>query len=140
MYIIDPEANESTGKVQLTTSNRAINVDLTVLPPSSSARMGQLSRKTAESVIERSCGDIKLIMYVLSRHDCRRLTYIPFFNIRHNALVEMLARENRAYVQRTMTVYAKMSNGNVNIFIPRSFPGILKTTIANGKMQVFRRD
>jgi len=53
----------------------------------------------------------------------------------HDAPVEMLARENRAHIQRTTSVYAKSSNGNVHIFIPRSFRGILKTTTANGKMK-----
>jgi len=62
-YIIDPDkTNESTGKVHLTTSNGAIDVDLAILPASLSARTRQLSRKTADLALETSCGGIKLRM------------------------------------------------------------------------------
>lgn len=58
-YIIDPDKTmESSGRAELTTSNGAIDVDLAVLPPST--RTGVPSRKTANLVLESSCGSIKL--------------------------------------------------------------------------------
>ncbi|KAF8313380.1 hypothetical protein F5887DRAFT_1237285 [Amanita rubescens] len=120
-YIIDPDkTNESTGKVHFTTSNGAIDVDLAVLPASLSARTGQLSRKTADLALETSCGGIKL-----------RMVRIVLFT----SSFRRKLTENRAHIQRTTTVYVKSSNGNVIIFLPRSFQGILKTTAANGKVK-----
>ena len=48
----------------------------------------------------------------------------------------MVARDNRSNTQRTMTVRARSSNGNVHVCIPRSFRGMLTANTLNGRMKL----
>lgn len=49
----------------------------------------------------------------------------------------MVARDNnRASMQRNMTVRARSSNGNVHICIPRSYHGMLTANTLNGRMKL----
>ena len=67
-----------------------------------------------------------------------QLTCNAFFCFyrKHDAPGDMVAREHRASTQRTTTVRARSSNGNVHICIPRSFRGMLTANTLNGRMKL----